>query len=69
MKTLVNLIEEIFICTILPITILIWDGSGFKKSDAIVSATLFGKLIQNPINEVFVNSAANDISYINSVEI
>ena len=32
----------------------------------LLSVTTFGKIIQNPINEVFVNSASGDISYVNS---
>lgn len=38
----------------------------FPKSGEVISITGFGKLIQNPINEVIVASAANDISWVNS---
>lgn len=38
----------------------------FPKTNEIVSFTLFGKLIQNPINEVTLASSTNDISYINT---
>ncbi|WP_420603902.1 TonB-dependent receptor domain-containing protein [Flagellimonas sp.] len=38
----------------------------FPKSTELVSLGLFGKLIQDPINSVTVNSATNDISYVNS---
>ncbi|KIX21035.1 TonB-dependent receptor [Flavobacterium sp. 316] len=40
----------------------------FPKSGEIISLTTFGKYIQNPINEVTVASATNDISYVNSGE-
>lgn len=38
----------------------------FPKSSEIISLTGFGKLIQNPINEITITSATNDISYVNS---
>ena len=38
----------------------------FPKSNEIISLGVFGKSIQNPINEVVINSASNDISYVNS---
>jgi len=38
----------------------------FPKSEELISVTAFGKYIQNPINEVTINSATNDISYVNS---
>ena len=38
----------------------------FPSNGELVSATIFGKLIQNPINSIFINSTSNDISYINS---
>ncbi len=38
----------------------------FPTSGEILSVTTFGKVIQNPINEVFINSASGDISYVNS---
>jgi len=38
----------------------------FPKSGEVISITGFGKLIQNPINEAVVASAANDISWVNS---
>lgn len=38
----------------------------FPKSGEVISATGFGKLIQNPINETIVASATNDISWVNS---
>lgn len=40
----------------------------FPKSTEIISVTAFGKYIQNPINEVTVASATNDISYVNTGE-
>lgn len=40
----------------------------FPKNGEIISLTTFGKYIQNPINEVTVASATNDISYVNSGE-
>ena len=38
----------------------------FPSKGELISATVFGKLIQNPINSIFINSTSNDISYINS---
>jgi hypothetical protein len=38
----------------------------FPSKGELISATIFGKLIQNPINSIFINSTSNDISYINS---
>ncbi|MEC4112661.1 TonB-dependent receptor [Myroides pelagicus] len=38
----------------------------FPTNDEVYSATVFGKYIQNPINEVTISSAANDISYVNT---
>lgn len=38
----------------------------FPKSDEIVSITGFGKLIQNPMNEITILSATNDVSYANT---
>ena len=38
----------------------------FTNDDELISATVFGKLIQNPINSIFINSTSNDISYINT---
>ncbi|MDB2394363.1 carboxypeptidase-like regulatory domain-containing protein [Flavobacteriaceae bacterium] len=38
----------------------------FPNDDELISATVFGKLIQNPINSIFINSTSNDISYINT---
>jgi hypothetical protein len=40
----------------------------FPKSSEVISFTGFGKIIQNPINETIVSSAANDISWVNSGE-
>ena len=38
----------------------------FPKSDELISVGAFGKYIQDPINETTVNSATNDISFVNS---
>lgn len=38
----------------------------FPKAGELVSVTAFGKIIQNPINEMFLNSSSNDISYANT---
>lgn len=38
----------------------------FPTKDEIVSATVFGKYIKNPINETNIASATNDISFINT---
>lgn len=43
---------------------LVWEW--FPNSGEIVSLTGFGKVIQNPINQVIIASATNDISYVNS---
>ncbi|KGO79900.1 TonB-dependent receptor [Flavobacterium beibuense F44-8] len=40
----------------------------FPKATEIISFTAFGKYIQNPMNEVTVASATNDISYLNTGE-
>lgn len=37
----------------------------FPKNDEIISTTLFGKYILNPINEVTLASSTNDISFLN----
>ncbi|SEB95968.1 Outer membrane receptor proteins, mostly Fe transport [Tenacibaculum sp. MAR_2009_124] len=38
----------------------------FPERDELISVGAFGKYIQNPINEVGINSASNDISFVNS---
>ena len=38
----------------------------FPSSNEVVSLTAFGKYIINPINEVTIASASNDISYVNT---
>lgn len=38
----------------------------FPKSEEIISATLFGKYILDPINEITLASSTNDISFINT---
>ncbi|WP_347172965.1 TonB-dependent receptor [Polaribacter uvawellassae] len=38
----------------------------FPTREEVISVTGFGKIIQNPINEVVVASATNDISYVNT---
>lgn len=38
----------------------------FPKNDELISATIFGKYIQNPINETNIASSSNDISYANT---
>lgn len=38
----------------------------FPKSEEVISFTAFGKYIQNPINEVTIVSATNDVSYVNT---
>ena len=38
----------------------------FPKSEELVSITAFGKYIQNPMNEITINSSTNDISYVNT---
>lgn len=40
----------------------------FPKNDEIISVTAFGKYIQDPINEVTIASATNDISWVNTGE-
>ncbi|WP_375238313.1 TonB-dependent receptor domain-containing protein [Aurantibacter sp.] len=45
---------------------LSWEH--FMGKGEILSITGFGKIIQNPINEVFINSASGDISWVNSGE-
>ncbi len=37
----------------------------FPKNDELISATLFGKYILDPINEITLASATNDISFLN----
>ncbi|MEE9362589.1 MAG: TonB-dependent receptor [Cellulophaga sp.] len=38
----------------------------FPKYNELISLGAFAKYIQNPINDITVNSASNDISYVNS---
>lgn len=38
----------------------------FPKRSELISLGMFGKYIENPINESIINSASNDISYVNS---
>jgi outer membrane receptor protein involved in Fe transport len=38
----------------------------FPKAGELISVTAFGKIIQNPINEMFENSSSNDITYANT---
>jgi len=38
----------------------------FPEKDEIISFGVFGKYIENPINEVGINSASNDISFVNT---
>ena len=38
----------------------------FPERDEVISVGVFGKYIENPINEVRINSASNDISYANT---
>ncbi len=38
----------------------------FPKSNEVISLTVFTKTIQNPINEITVASATNDISFVNT---
>lgn len=40
----------------------------FPNDGELISATVFGKRIENPINSIFINSTSNDISYINTGE-
>ncbi|MDY0781279.1 TonB-dependent receptor [Tenacibaculum sp. IB213877] len=43
-----------------------WDY--FPSRSEIISLGAFGKYIQNPINDVTINSATNDVSWVNSGE-
>lgn len=38
----------------------------FPKNDEVISATVFGKYIKNPINEIVSASSSNDITYANT---
>lgn len=38
----------------------------FPQNDEILSATAFGKYIENPINKITVSSSANDLTFVNS---
>ncbi|GAA0872487.1 TonB-dependent receptor [Gangjinia marincola] len=38
----------------------------FPSSEELISVTGYGKLIQDPINQITVNSATNDITWVNS---
>lgn len=38
----------------------------FPSNDELVSVTAFGKLIQNPINEMYTNSSSGNITYANT---
>ncbi len=38
----------------------------YPSSDELISVTAFGKLIQNPINEMFTNSSSGNITYANT---
>ncbi|WP_308991654.1 TonB-dependent receptor [Mariniflexile litorale] len=40
----------------------------FPSNSELVSVTAFGKLIQNPINEMFTNSSSGNITYANTGE-
>jgi hypothetical protein len=40
----------------------------FPNSDELISLTAFGKLIQNPINEMYTNSSSGNITYANTGE-
>lgn len=40
----------------------------YPSKDELLSATLFGKLIQNPINEMFTNSSSGNITFANTGE-
>ena len=40
----------------------------YPNDGELISVTAFGKLIQNPINEMFVNSGSGDITYENTGE-
>lgn len=41
-----------------------WDF--FPRSEEIISVGAFGRLINNPINQITINSASNDLSWVNS---
>lgn len=43
---------------------LVWEF--FPKSDELIAVSAFGKYIVDPINEVTIASASNDISFINT---
>lgn len=43
---------------------LVWEF--FPKSDELISLSAFGKYILDPINEVTIASASNDISFVNT---
>lgn len=43
-----------------------WES--FPSRGTMYSATVYGKLIQNPINNIMIASAANDFSYLNTGE-
>jgi len=38
----------------------------FPKNEELLSVTAYGKYIQNPMNEITLNSSTNDISYFNT---
>lgn len=38
----------------------------FPQNEELISFTAFGKMIQNPMNEVVIASSTNDISYVNT---
>lgn len=38
----------------------------YPSNDELISVTAFGKLIQNPINEMFTNSSSGNITYANT---
>lgn len=38
----------------------------FPQNDELLSATIFGKYIENPINKITIASSSNDLSYVNS---
>jgi len=41
----------------------------FPKADEVFSVTAFGKLIQNPINDVIIASSTNDMSWLNTGDV
>ena len=41
----------------------------FPKNDEVISATLFGKYILDPINEITLASSTNDISFLNTGDV